>query len=94
MRKKPSDARALEALRNLARYKTHGGYAWAAVMHDGELMCVPCIRANYRQVFAATYAPTRFTADWCVSSITNSGDVEPEDAAQCCHCNCDIWGNE
>jgi hypothetical protein len=29
MRKKPSDAHALEALRNLARYKTHGGYVWA-----------------------------------------------------------------
>jgi hypothetical protein len=58
MRTEDSKTHALRCLRALARYETHGGYVWAAVMSDDELMCTPCVRKNYRQVFTATSDPT------------------------------------
>jgi hypothetical protein len=41
-----SKTNALRSLRALARYETHGGYVWGALMSDGELLCVPCVRAR------------------------------------------------
>lgn len=77
----------LDALRNLTRYRTHGGYAWAAVMDDGECVCVPCLRENYRQVFAATRDGAR--DGWRVTAAANSGDAE--ETEHCAHCNRIIW---
>jgi hypothetical protein len=69
-------------LRALARYKTHGGYVWAAVMNDGELVCTPCVRENYRQIFASTKNSAR--DGWQCVGITNSGEWEsPETCAHC-----------
>lgn len=53
------DTDEVQALRALVRYQTHGGYRWAAVMSDGELLCVPCTRENYRQIFRATVLLSR-----------------------------------
>ena len=81
------DSSELEALRALCRYETHGGYAWAGVMDDGELMCVPCLRDNYRQVFRET----RDNGDsgWAIQGYANSG--ESESTEYCAHCNKPIW---
>src|SRR5262249_30102030 len=79
---------ALEALRALARYQTHGGYTWAAVMSDGELMCTKCVRENYREIYAATKAADRRN-DWECIGITNDGECE--EAAQCAQCHKTIW---
>jgi hypothetical protein len=89
----------LSLLRALARYETHGGYTWAGVMSDGELMCVPCLRANYRQVFRATrtYSAERGLSfvtpqsGWELAGIANSGEAESGESAQCCNCNKIIW---
>lgn len=81
------DSDNLEALRALARYETHGGYIWAATMSDGELVCVPCLRQNYRQIFRATRAGLH--DGWAVVGYTNSG--ESDETEYCAHCNKAIW---
>jgi hypothetical protein len=79
--------KALEQLRNLARYKTHGGYVWAAIMNDGELLCTPCTRENYRQVYKDTRDGNR--TGWECIGITHSG--ESESFETCAHCNQKLW---
>jgi hypothetical protein len=81
---------AVEALRDLARYRTHGGYTWAAVMSDSELLCVPCVRKEYRQILTATIEASR--DGWAVQGIANSGDAE--DTEYCAHCNRAVWTKE
>ncbi len=83
-----STTEALRALRALARYETHGGYVWAAVISDGELVCVPCVRAEYRQIFRATSDPSDHSG-WRVVGTVNSGDSEQTET--CAHCNKVIW---
>lgn len=90
MKTEDSKTDELRALRALCRYQTHGGYAWAAVMTDGELMCVPCLRGNYRQVFKATRERSR--DDWGVQGLANSG--ESESTEHCCNCNRVIWEHD
>ncbi len=82
------DPENVDALRALCRYETHGGYVWAGVMDDGELMCVPCLRANYRQVFRATSDP-RDRSGFALRGYTNSG--ESEQTEHCAHCDEAIW---
>lgn len=84
----------LEQLRAFARYKTHGGYTWAAVAADGELLCEKCVRENYRRVYAATRDSDADDRDWQVIGLTHSGEVELTDAASCAHCNKVLWGSE
>jgi len=81
---------AIESLRNLARHRTHGGYVWAAVTHDGELLCVPCVRENYKQILRATIDASR--DGWAVQGITNSG--ESESTEYCAHCGRAIWEHD
>lgn len=85
--------KTLDQLRALARYKTHGGYVWAAVMADGELLCVPCVRENYRLVFASTKTPgaTRTDKQWECIGLANSD--ESEESETCAHCHKVIWEN-
>jgi len=73
MKTQDSKTDQLRALRALARYETHGGYTWAAVMDDGELLCTPCVRKNYRQIFRAT-SDRRYCSGWRVEGLTNSGE--------------------
>lgn len=82
--------KALDQLRALARYKTHAGYAWAAIMDDGGLLCTPCTRENYRQVYRDTR--DRACSDWQCVGITHSG--ESEKTEYCAHCNRVIWEHE
>jgi hypothetical protein len=82
--------KALDKLRALARYRTHAGYTWAAIMNDGELLCTPCTRENYRQVFRDTRDRAR--SDWQCVGITHSG--ESENTEYCAHCNRVIWEHE
>lgn len=89
--KTKEDGQPLNVLRALARYQTHGGYVWAAVMKDGELLCVPCVRENYRQIFRATRAPARRDG-WAVAGFANSGDSESTE--HCAHCNRAIWEHD
>ena len=78
---------ALQSLRALARYQTHGGYVWAAVTDDGECLCVPCVRENYRQIYRATRDDSH--DGWGVAGICNSG--ETDESAHCAHCGREIW---
>jgi len=78
---------ALELLRAFARYKTHAGYFWAAVMADGELMCERCVRENYRQCYRETRDESQ--SGWACIGLTNCG--ETEDPASCVHCNRTLW---
>ena len=82
-----ADSDNVESLRALCRYETHGGYVWAGVMSDCELMCVPCLRANYRQVFAETRDASN--SGWALQGYTNSGASEATE--YCCNCNKTIW---
>lgn len=81
---------ALELLRAFVRYKTHGGYRWAAVLSDGTLLCEPCAKENYRQIYRATKAGDARTYDqWECIGLTNSG--ESEETEFCVHCNKLLW---
>lgn len=80
---------ALESLRNLARYKMHGGYIWAAVMRDGALTCQRCAATpdNYRLMYRAT--KTRDGSDWECIGVTHNG--ETEESESCAHCGRVMW---
>lgn len=83
-----STADVLGALRALARYQTHGGYVWAAVTSDAELLCVRCVRDNYRRIFRATADPGDCSG-WRVLGLTHCGET---DAAEwCAHCADQLW---
>lgn len=82
------NTRNLESLRILARYETHSGYVWAMVADDGELICTPCVRANYRQVFRDTRDGQR--SGWRCEGITHSGEHEGP-AESCAHCGKEIF---
>lgn len=79
----------IEALRALCRYETHGGYEWYGIMTDGGLMCIPCLRDNYRQVFRATR--DRHDTGWGLQGYTDS--VKLESVEYCTHCNRRIGGD-
>lgn len=80
--------RALEMLRALARYQTHGGYTWAAVMSDGELLCTQCTRGHYRQIFRATKERDA-RSGWRLAGLAHSG--ESESTEHCAHCGAALW---
>ena len=85
---------ALEQLRALARYKTHAGYVWAAVMADGELVCTPCVRENYKLILGTTKGGYHDSHDeaWECIGIASSGESE---STECCaHCNKTIWEHD
>lgn len=69
---------ALGMLRTLARYS---GDSWAAVCEDGELLCLRCVRKNYRKIYAAT------DEQWTIVGLTNRG----EKSAACAHCATILW---
>jgi hypothetical protein len=78
---------AMQQVRALARYQTHGGYAWAAVMGDGELLCTPCVRDNYRQIVRDTKG--KHGSGWRCIGLANSGESETTES--CCHCERELW---
>lgn len=80
----------IDHLHALCRYQTHGGYVWAAVMSDGELMCTPCVLDNYRQIFRATRDNAH--DGWAFSGLANSGESDATET--CCQCNREIWSYE
>lgn len=82
--------RNLEALRILARGHVHGGYRWAMVADDGELICETCVRANYRQIFRDTRDGAR--SGWRCVGITHSGEHEGP-AELCAHCCREIFAS-
>lgn len=84
---------ALEQLRALARGKVHGGYRWAMVAGDGEIICETCVRENYRQIYRATSPRSREWANtgWQCVGITHSGECEGEYSECCANCNVVIF---
>lgn len=78
------NTRNLESLRILARGQVHGGYRWAMVADDGELVCETCVRDNYRQIFRDTRDGAR--SGWRCEGITHSGESESETPEHCAHC--------
>lgn len=84
----------LDLLRAFARYQTHAGYTWAAIMADGGVMCERCVRENYRACYSETKrgdSPETNT-DWRCIGLTNSG--ESEEDTQCVHCGRTLWSAE
>lgn len=74
-------------LRKLRRGEYHAGYVWAAMMDDGELVCEPCVRQEYTQIYKSTYA--KAGNGWqCIGVV---GSHEEAEAAYCAHCNKLIW---
>lgn len=84
----------LELLRAFARYKTHAGYTWGAVMADGAIMCERCVRENYRAVYSETKKgdSARTNIDWQCIGLTNSGETEDDETIMCVHCGRILWG--
>lgn len=78
---------AIKQLRALARYQTHGGYTWAMVADDGQMICIPCVRANYRLILHATHTAT--PNGWQCVGMANDG--ETDDSDDCAHCNKNLW---
>ena len=87
----PQTMQVLDLLRAFARYQTHAGYSWGAVMADGALMCERCVRENYRQVYSETKRgdSDATNTDWQCVGLTNSG--EAEETEQCVHCGRTLW---
>ncbi len=78
---------ALDSLRALARYQTHGGYVWAMVADDGACICTPCVRENYRQIFCSTR--DSHANGWQCVGLANSG--ESDSGESCSNCNKELW---
>ena len=70
----------------VAKFWGHAGYDWYAVTDDGELLCVKCVRQNYREIVADTKG--KVNTGWRVVGFTNSGDMEENET--CAHCGKDI----
>ena len=84
----------IEQLKALRRGKVHGGYRWAMIAYDGELICERCVCDEYRQIFRATIAkrPTSEQKQWRCVGVTYSG--ESEHAEHCVNCNALIWEHD
>jgi hypothetical protein len=81
--------KTIQALRNFARYKTHAGYRWAAVMSSGELLCEKCVIASYRNIYRATRdgSPGVFTCE----GLTHCGEQESGTVDDCADCGRNLW---
>lgn len=63
------------------------GHTVAAVMDDGEFLCLKCVR-RHRETILSSIADN--AADgWNLSGVTHSG-LSPS-TAQCAHCSAIIW---
>lgn len=78
----------LEQLRALARGKVHGGYRWAMICDDGDLICESCVRTEYRQIYQAS-RDSGTANGWRCVGIMNSGESETTES--CANCNAVIW---
>ena len=78
----------LHSLKQLRRGKVHGGYRWAMVAYDGELICESCVTDNYRQIFRATIARDCHSTnpDWRFIGLANSGEHEDSEPGLCANC--------
>lgn len=83
-----SERITLQKLKQLRRGKVHGGYRWAMVARDGELVCESCVADNYRQIFRATIARDCHATnpDWRCIDVTHSGEHEDSEPAACVNC--------
>jgi hypothetical protein len=71
------------ALQAIAHGNVHGGYRWYLGMDDGELLCEPCVRENFREILDATrFNPEK--SGWQSTSLINSGEIETPQF--CAHC--------
>lgn len=80
----------LQSLKECAdqRYTWPGGYEMYAVCTDGELLCMPCIKDNWRDVSFDTAADPQGWGGWAVMGITHDGEMEPDEGpVYCYHCN-------
>ncbi len=78
----------MRALHALVRYQTHGGYTWAAMTMDNEILCTECVRDNYRQIFRSTR--DELDDGWGIVGLMNSGETEPGEIC-CSNCNETVW---
>lgn len=71
-------------LKELVRhpYAFPGGYQLFALTSDGELMCVNCVKKNFKLCLRATKANDRYS--WCIDTITI---VWEGPNVFCCNCN-------
>lgn len=88
----------LDQLRAFVRYEAqHGGYVWAAVTVDGDLLCEQCCRDNYKLAYRDTRDYQRNLGlsfvtpltGWEVIGLTCSG--ESEETESCANCNKVLW---
>jgi len=84
--------RLLEQMNALRDGRVHGGYSWAAVMADGELLCESCFTAHFRYIFCTTCEDDDSNTQWRFIGLTNSG--EAEHTVHCAQCNREIWNLE
>ena len=83
----------LDALRAFARYETHvGGYRWAALTADGDVLCEMCVLADYRAHYTATRDDAPYAASYRIQGLINSGESDGESPEYCAACNRCLWG--
>lgn len=68
----------------------HPGYSWYAVTDDGALLCVECVRKNYRQIVRSTLDRER--DGWNVVGQTYSGEMEENEP--CADCGASLGPND
>jgi hypothetical protein len=68
----------------------YGGYDYYAMTDDGALLCRTCVKAEYRQVVAATM--NRERNGWRVLGVQCSGDMHENEP--CAHCGKSLGPNE
>lgn len=74
------------------KYMWPGGYALAAVMYDGELLCSRCCWTEYKQI--AQSSGQKNDSQWFVDDWTSTEYFESLGLYVCCHCGDTIFEGE
>lgn len=70
-----------------------GGYLLLLLTEDAGILCPDCVRAEYRQIYAAAIARRWADQSWRPAAVSSLGDWDkPEEGAITCdHCNRDVF---
>lgn len=66
-------------------YAWPGGYAYVAIMRDGEPMCAKCVRGNVARIARATREP-EYATGWELEGYATTETFADDPLETCCNC--------
>lgn len=66
-------------------------YVWAAIMANGEIVCMSCAHAHYPHIHRATLNPDITTSSWRVIGFINNNWDSAGRSKVCSHCSKTLW---